>query len=159
GFVCNRALRDWQLKNVVKTSASNLISFLKGSDMYDPDRIEADRDLLRRFYLNKGYADVEIASGAAEYEAARKGFVITFTINEGEPYRFGTLDVVSDVKEAPADTLRSMLIAKAGAVYNAEAIEKTTENMTISLSKRGHPFAKVRTRAEVDRARRVVGVR
>jgi outer membrane protein insertion porin family len=98
-FVGNRALGKSQLKNVIKTSASNLLSFLKSSDVYDPNRVEADRDLLRRFYLSKGYADVQIVSATAEYGPARKGFVITFTIDEGDLYRFNALDVVSNVKE------------------------------------------------------------
>jgi len=157
-FVGNRAFGKSQLKNVIKTSESNLLSFLKSSDVYDPDRVEADRDLLRRFYLSKGYADVQIVGAAAEYDPARKGFVITFTIDEGDLYRFGTLDIVSNVKEVSADTLRAMLIAKAGGLYNAEAIEKTGENMTISLSKRGYPFAQVRPRGDRDRASRVVAV-
>jgi outer membrane protein insertion porin family len=157
-FVGNRAFGNWQLKNVIRTSESNLLSFLKGSDVYDPDRIEADRDLLRRFYLSKGYADVEIVSAAAEYDPARKGFVVTFTLDEGDRYRFGTLDVVSNVKEVTADMLRLMLTARAGAVYDAEAVEKAGENMTISLSKRGYPFAKIRTRGDRDRARRLINV-
>src|ERR1700674_5592707 len=126
-FAGNRAFGKSQLKNVIKTSESNLLSFLKSSDVYDPDRIEADRELLRRFYLSKGYADVQIVAAAAEYDAARKGFVITFTVDEGDVYRFGTLDIVSNVKEVPSEMLRPMLIARAGAVYNAEAVEKTAE--------------------------------
>ena len=112
-FLGNRAFGKSQLKNAIRTSESNLLSFLKSSDVYDPDRVEADRELLRRFYLSRGYADVQIASAAAEYDAARKGFVITFGVDEGEPYRFGTVDVVSNVKEVSADTLRAIVIARA----------------------------------------------
>ena len=72
-----------RLKDVIKTSESNWLSFLQTTDIYDPDRIEADRDLLRRFYLKHGYADVRIVSAVGEYDPAKKGFVITFTIDEG----------------------------------------------------------------------------
>src|ERR1700730_7798204 len=157
-FLGNRAFGKSRLKDVIRTSESNLLSFLKSSDVYDPDRIEADRELLRRFYLSRGYADVQVVAAAAEYDAARKGFVITFTVDEGDVYRFGTLDVVSNVKEVSADTLRAIVIAKAGGLYNAEALEKTTENMTISLSKRGYPFAQVRPRGDRDRVKRLVNV-
>ena len=61
------------LKDVIKTSENNL-SFLKSSDVYDPDRIEADRDLLRRFYLKHGFADVRITSPVtSEFDPAAKG--------------------------------------------------------------------------------------
>ena len=69
-FVGNRAYSDWRLKDVIKTGESNLLSFLKNNDLYDPDRIEADRDLLRRWYLKNGYADVRIVSAVAEFDPA-----------------------------------------------------------------------------------------
>ena len=99
--VANHAFGDRELKNVIRTSESNLLSYLKGSDVYDPDRIEADRDLLRRFYLRKGYADAEVVAAAAEYDPVRKVSVITFTVEEGDLYRFGSIDVISNVKEVP----------------------------------------------------------
>ena len=98
-FVGNTCLsRTGRLKDVIKTSESNWLSFLQTTDIYDPDRVEADRDLLRRFYLKHGYADVRIVSAIGEYDPAKKGFVVTFTIDEGSQYRVGTVDVVSNVR-------------------------------------------------------------
>ena len=71
---------------MIKTCESNWLSFLKTNDIYDPDRIEADRDLLRRYYLKNGYADVRIVSATGEYDPTAKGFIITFTIEEGAQY-------------------------------------------------------------------------
>src|SRR5581483_12459592 len=89
-FVGVHAFSQGRLRDVIKTSESNWLSFLQTTDIYDPDRVEADRDLLRRFYLQHGYADVRIISATGVYEPARKGFVITFTIDEGPKYRVGT---------------------------------------------------------------------
>ena len=72
-FVGNRAYPDWRLKQVIKTAESNWLSFLQTTDVYDPDRIEADRDLIRRFYLKHGYADVQVVSATGEYDPAQKG--------------------------------------------------------------------------------------
>ena len=94
-----------RLKDVIKTSESNLLSFLQTTDIYDPDRVEADRDLLRRFYLKHGYADVRIVSAVGEYDPAKKGFIVTFTIDEGSQYRVGTVDVVSNVRAIDPATL------------------------------------------------------
>ena len=77
-FVGNKAYSDFRLKDVIKTSESNLLSFLKSSDVYDPDRIDADRDLLRRFYLKHGFADVRIISATSEFDPAAKAFIVTF---------------------------------------------------------------------------------
>ncbi len=149
-FVGNRAYSDGRLKDAIKTSESNFLSFLKSTDIYDPDRLEADRDLLRRFYLKHGYADVRIVSAAGEYDPDKKGFVVTFTIDEGEQYRFGTVDVVSNVAAVPADSLRGKVKAKPGNVYNAEAVEKSIEDISIEVAKLGYPFANVRPRGDRD---------
>jgi outer membrane protein insertion porin family len=143
-FVGNHAYRDYRLKEVIKTTESNILSFLKNSDLYDPDRVEADRDLLRRFYLKHGYADIRIVSAAAEYDPEKKGFVVTFTIDEGARYQFGTIDIRSNVAAVDPDVLRSKLRMKPGAVYNAEAVEKSVEEMSIEVAKRGYPFAVIR---------------
>src|SRR6476660_5565240 len=115
-FVGTKAYSSSRLKEVVKTSESNWLSFLQTTDIYDADRVEADRDLLRRFYLQHGYADVRIVSAVGEYDPARKGFLITFTIDEGPLYHIGAVDVLSNVRALPPQLLRSRLKVSPGAV-------------------------------------------
>lgn len=147
-FVGNHAYSDYRLKNVVKTSVSNWLSFLQTTDVYDADRVEADRDLLRRFYLKHGYADVRIVSAAAVYDPAQKGFVITFTIDEGPLYHIGKVNVQSNVVAIDANSLRSVLRTNTGDVFDAEAVQKTVEDLAIEVSKRGYAFAAVHPRAD-----------
>ena len=131
-FVGNNAYSDTRLKDEIKTAETiPLIGFLKTTDIYDPDRIEADRDLLRRFYLKNGYADVRIVSAVASYDPEQKGFIVTFTIEEGERYRFGKVEIMSNVRAVDANALYAARCASApGGVYNAEAVEKSVEDMT-----------------------------
>ncbi len=147
-FLGARAYSHGRLKDVIKSSESNWLSFLQTTDIYDPDRVEADRDLLRRFYLQHGYADVRIVSAVGEYDPAKKGFIITFTIDEGGQYRIGTVDVVSNVHAIDPGSLRSKLKLSAGSVYNADLVEKSVEAMTIEASKRGYAFANVHPRGD-----------
>jgi outer membrane protein insertion porin family len=149
-FVGTKAFSSGRLTDVIKTSESNWLSFLQTTDIYDPDRVEADRDLLRRFYLKHGYADVRIVSAVGEYDPAKKGFVITFTVDEGSQYRVGKLDVVSNVHAIDPDSLRSSLKLSSGSVYNADLLEKSVEAMTIEAAKRGYAFANVRPRGDRD---------
>src|SRR6516165_1738959 len=137
-----------RLKEVIKTSESNWLSFLQTTDIYDPDRVEADRDLLRRFYLKHGFADVRIVSAVGEYDPARKGFVVTFTIDEGAQYRVGTIEVISNVRAIDPASLRSELKLSEGSVYNADLVEKSVELMTVQAAKHGYAFANVRPRGE-----------
>ena len=148
-FVGNNSFSATRLRDEIKTSETiPLIGFLQSADIYDPDRIEADRDLLRRFYLKKGFADVRIISAVAVYEPESKRFVVTFTIDEGQRYRFGTVEIISNVAAVDANTLYGRLRVGAGAVYNAEATEKSVENLAIEVARRGYPFAVVRPRGD-----------
>ena len=147
-FVGNKAYSDWRLKEVIKTAESNWLSFLQTTDVYDPDRIEADRDLIRRFYLKHGFADVQVVSATGVYDPSQKGFVVTFTIEEGPLYHFGNVDVQSNVRAVDAASLRSYLLMHSGQQYNGEAVEKTVEELTIELARRGYPFGTVRPRGD-----------
>jgi outer membrane protein insertion porin family len=147
-FVGNTAVAAWRLKGVIKTGQSGLFSFLTGSDLYDPDRVEADRDLLRRWYLDHGFADVRIAPARAELDPAARGIVVTFAVEEGAPYRFGKVDIASSVAQVDGRALEGVLKARAGDTYDAALIDKTVDDLTIALAKRGQPFAAVRAEAE-----------
>ncbi len=157
-FVGNKAYSDYRLKEVIKTAETTFLSFLQTTDVYDPDRIEADRDLIRRFYLKHGYADVQVVSATGVYDPAKKGFIVTFTIEEGPLYHFGAVDIQSNVRAVNAGSLRPTLRMAAGQIYNGEAVEKTVEDMTIELARRGYPFGQVRPRGDRNPTTRTIGV-
>jgi outer membrane protein insertion porin family len=157
-FVGNKSYSAWRLKEVIKTSESNWLSFLQTTDVYDPDRIEADRDLIRRFYLKHGFADVQVVAATAEYDPAKKGFTITFSIEEGPLYHFGNIDIQSNVRAVDSQSLKSIVRAHQGDLYNGEAIEKSVEDLTVEVSRRGYPFANVRPRGDRNPQTRTIAV-
>jgi outer membrane protein insertion porin family len=146
-FAGNNAYPANKLKGVVKTGEMNVLSFLLNNDVYDAERIDADRDLLRRFYLTHGYADVRVRSDART-DADNKGVVVTFTIDEGAQYRFGQVDIVSNVTSVDAAVLRAHLHTQSGEIYDAGAIDKTVEDLALALAKSGAPFATALPRSE-----------
>ncbi len=147
-FVGNRAFSSYRLKDVIKTRESNLLSFLGGSDVYDPDRIEADRDLIRRYYLKKGFADVQVVAALTEYDPQRKGFLVTFKIEEGQQYRVGSVDYQSSIPSLDGRVLARFSRVNVGSLYNAEALEKSVEEMQIEAARRGFAFAVVHPRGD-----------
>jgi outer membrane protein insertion porin family len=149
-FIGNNHFSDWRLKDVIKSGESNWLSWIKSNDNFDPDRVESDRDLLRRFYLKNGFADVRIVSALTEYDPSAKGFNITFTIEEGVQYKVASVDLISNVSAVDSNTLRGKLRLAPGNVYNADAVEKTVEDLSIEIAKRGYPFAIVRPRGDRD---------
>lgn len=147
-FVGNQAFSAYRLRDVIKTRETNFLSFLGSNDTYDPDRIEADRDILRRFYLKNGYADVQVIAALTEYDPERKGFLVTFKIEEGQQYRVGSVDFQSSIASLDGNSFRGLSRVSVGSVYNAEAVEKSVEEMTIEASRRGYAFASVKPRGD-----------
>src|SRR6201986_299208 len=117
-FIGNNAYSSYRLRDIIKTRESNLLSFLGGADVYDPDRVEADRALLRRYYLKHGYADVQVVAALTEYDPERKGFNVTFKIEEGQQYRVGSLDFRTSIPNFDASSLRSFSRVNVGSLYN-----------------------------------------
>lgn len=143
-FVGNNAFSSYRLRDVIKTHELNLLSFLASNDLYDPDRVEADRDLIRRFYLKNGFADVQVVAALTEYDPEKKGFNVTFKIEEGSQYRVGTVDFRSSIPNFDPTTMRNYSRVNVGALYNVELVEKSVEEMQIEASRRGYAFAVVR---------------
>ncbi len=157
-FIGNNKFSDFKLRDTITTQQSNWLSFLNNRDLYDADRVSADQELLRRFYLKNGYADFRIISATVDLDSREGGFVLTFTLEEGQQYRFGSVDVISNLRDVSGDELRSKVRAKAGGVYNAEQVEKSIEQITIELSKRGYAFAQVRPRGDRDVTNYIINV-
>src|SRR5436853_7616773 len=147
-FVGNSFYSSYRLKDIIKTHESNFLSFLGGNDVYDPDRVEADRDLIRRFYLKHGFADVQVVAALTEYDPERKGFLVTFKIEEGQQYRVASVNFASSIPTLDGSTFRNFSRVNVGSLYNAEALEKSVEEMQIEASRRGYAFAIVRPRGD-----------
>jgi len=140
-FVGNHAFGDRQLRAVIKTSQHSIISFLTGGDVYDPDRVDEDREQIRLYYRNHGYADASVRAAHAEYDPAARGFTLTFTIDEGQPYRFGDVSLACNVPGLDPARLRRLLTPKTGATFDGSALDKTTEALAVDMAKQGYPFA------------------
>jgi outer membrane protein insertion porin family len=151
-FIGNKVFGKRQLAAVIKTSATNMVSFLTGGDAYEPDRVAADREQLRLYYRSKGYADANVSSTSAEYDPALHGFTLTFSIDEGPLYRFGEIGVICDVPGLDSEKLRRLLVARPGAVFDGGALDKSTDVLAIELAKLGFPFAQAAPRITRDAA-------
>jgi len=143
-FVGNHQFSDSKLRSVIETKESRWYRFLTSADSYDPDRLQYDRELLRRYYLTEGYADFRVVSAVAELTPDRDGFIITFTLDEGERYRFGKIDVNIKLKDLPADTVLPLLTVHSGDWYDADAVEKSISALTDALGNRGYAFVEVK---------------
>jgi len=157
-FIGNTAFSDSQLRYVISTTQTNILSFLKSTNIYDPDRLSLDRELLRQFYLKNGYADVRVLSATADLDRDGGGFFITFTLDEGPKYRFGDMDVETSLPSLDPRSLRSSIVTRTGRVFNAQRIENSAEALTIAASQQGYAFAQVRPRFDRDEVNRRINI-
>ena len=140
-FVGNHAFGDRQLNAVIKTSVSSLITLLTGGDVYDPDRLNEDRERLRNYYRDHGYADANLTDARAVYDPSINGFVITFVIDEGQLYHFGDIGITCNVPGLDRNKLHHLLVPRSGALFDGRALEKTSEALAVQMAKLGFPFA------------------
>ena len=157
-FIGNRAFSDSQLRDIITTTQSGLFDFLKGTNIYDPDRLSLDRELLRQYYLKNGYADARVVSAGAELDRDGSGFFITFVIDEGEVFKFGSINLELAVAGVDTQGLQRELLTYSGRTFDQSQMDKTVERLTLVVSERGVAFARVRPRAARDAAARLINV-
>ncbi len=150
-FVGNHAFSEDRLKEVISSRQGVWWRFLSTSDTYDPERLNFDKELLRRFYLKNGYADVEITGAAAELSPERNSFFLTFTIHEGERYRVGKVTVNSTLRNLNGDSVLPDIEISQGDWYDGDAVERSVQAITDDLQGRGYPFVEVKPRISRNR--------
>jgi outer membrane protein insertion porin family len=157
-FVGNHQFSASRLREVIQTKESRWYRFLSSDDNYDPDRLTYDRELLRKFYLSEGYADFRVVSAVAELTPARDGFFITFTIEEGERYRFGKIDLTNQIPDVKIDDLRPLITVAEGDRYDADQVDKSIAALTDALGNRGYAFVDIQPRVKRNAEARTIDV-
>jgi outer membrane protein insertion porin family len=157
-FVGNSQVSASRLRGVMQTTETNLLSFFKSTDIYDPDRLANDLELIRRYYLKNGYADFRLVSSDVAFDANGGGYVITIAVEEGEQYRVGSVSVDPRLPGVDPQAIRGGIATSEGSVYNAEAVERTVQNLTANVARRGNPFALVRPVGSRDPSTRTISL-
>jgi outer membrane protein insertion porin family len=147
-FIGNTVFDDSDLRDQLVTTESAWWRILSTNDNYDPDRITFDRELLRRFYITQGYADFRVVSAVAELSPDRTNFYITFTVEEGEQYSFGDIEIISGIEELDPETLRPLVVAIPGEVYNAAEVDESIQALTFAAGTQGFVFVDIRPRVQ-----------
>jgi len=156
-FVGNRAFSERQLRDVITTSQSGWFDILKTAAFYDPERIEQDRELLRRYYLKHGFPDARIVSADATPNAEGTGYTVRFVIDEGDKYTFRPAEIHA-VAGIDTANLQSTVVIKPGSPFSQEQIDASVEKMTLALSAQGHASMEVRAIPDRDGASHTIGI-
>ena len=155
-FVGNQNYSDSRLKEIVATKEQAWYRILSSSDQFDPERLSFDRELLRRYYLRNGYADVQVTNATAELAPDRTGFFLTYTVDEGVRYRVGKVDVVSSIRNLEPASVRSLVEVAPGDWYDGDVVERVAQSLQDAANLRGFPFVDVQPRITRNREDRRV---
>ena len=155
-FIGNKIFGSDTLKSQIATEESRWWKFLASNDNYDPDRLQFDRESLRRYYINRGYADFKVLSAVANLTPDRTSFYLNFTVDEGVRYRFGSIEITSKIRELPAAQLRPLVNAKTGDIYSQDAVQKAIDALTNAAGTKGYAFAEVRPRIKRNAGSRTI---
>jgi outer membrane protein insertion porin family len=143
-IIGNEQYDDGRLRKEMFTKqAGGLLGFIKSNDSYDPDRLAADQQKLRAFYLTEGYADFRVVSALAELTPDRQDFIITYVVEEGPRYKFGTVEAESQLRDFNDARVLSLVKIRPGDWFNAKLVEDTVTGLNEVAGAQGYAFADV----------------
>jgi outer membrane protein insertion porin family len=157
-FIGNKEFSDKILADEISTKESRWWKFLSSSDVYDSDRIEFDREKLRRFYTARGHADFSTISAIAQITPQKDSFFVTFLLEEGIKYNIGEVSIVNNVEKFDSSVLEGEILAKKGKLYNSELIQKTIDKMVEVMSEQSYAFAHIEPRLTRNREDKIIDV-
>lgn len=142
-FLGNQEFADNELLNEISTKQSQWWRFLSSSDSFDSDRIEFDKEMLRRFYNTNGFADFAVISSSSQISANKDRFFITFLLEEGIKYNFGKINIINEIDKFDSKILNKKILIKQGSIYDAQLLEKTVDAFIETMSEASFAFGDV----------------
>jgi len=157
-FVGNQNISSYRLHQLMATTEMNFLSFIKTSDVYDADRLASDEEAIRKYYMKNGYADFRITNTDVHLDVAQGGYIVTITVDEGPQYHVSSVRVDSHIANVNGDDLLRFVSLSAGSVYNASAVELSTESITRDVARQGYAFSQVRPHGDRDEANHTIAL-
>lgn len=157
-FLGNKHYSNSDLRDEIMSKESRWYRFFSSADSYDSEKMDYDKELLRRFYTSRGYADFNVESAVAELSSDNKSFILTFSLDEGQRYKIGKINIVSELADVDVKPLYKDLEIEEGDWYNAEDIEKSINEMTETVNNQGISFVDISVEPERDTANGIMNL-
>jgi len=150
-IIGNAEFPDRRLRKEMATTESSWYKFFSSNDNYDPGRLQYDQEQLRTFYTNRGFADFRVVSAVAELTPDQEDFYITFTVDEGDEYRWGDISVETELDTLNKDFLENLIPFRKGEIYNASRVEDAIDSLNFAAGIGGYAFVDIQP--QIDRNR------
>lgn len=142
-FIGNRAFSDRRLRQVLETKQAGLLRTLIQRDTFVAERLEVDKQLLRDFYLARGYVDFNVTDASAEVARERDAVFVSFSVSEGRQFAFGKISTVSEVEGLDAAEFEAVQRIREGVIYSPSVVENNIARMENLALRKGLNFVRV----------------
>ena len=156
-IVGNEIFDDDEIRADFTLDTANWLSWIRQDDRYAKEALEGDLEILRSFYMDRGYADFKIESTQVAISPNKKDIFVTIGISEGDLYTISDVKLVGEMV-IPEAFLRGLILTQPGAVYNQRALTQTTELMAFRLGEEGYANAEIEPVPELDREKKEAAV-
>ena len=157
-FAGNANYSNSELRSLIMTKESKWFRFLETNDTYDPDRIEYDKHLLTKFYNSVGFADFSVISVTADLLPTKEGFILTYSIDEGDKYQFGDITINNKLKNVETSEVEKFISQRKGETFNLGTMESISEKIANYLGSKGYPQVEVYPDIKPYRGTKIVDV-
>ena len=142
-FVGNRAYSDRRLRQILETKQAGLLRQVIRGDTFVAERVELDKQLLRDFYLSRGFVDFQITDVSAEVARERDATFVTFNIREGQSFAVGKVSTSSTVEGVDAAEFEAVQKLRPGVTYSPAVIENNIARMENLALRKGLNFLRI----------------
>lgn len=150
-FVGNDHFSTSRLESIILTKESRWYRFFSSDDTYDPDRLSYDKELLRRYYHEHGYADFKVDSVVAELDPDEQEFYITYTLNEGKRYQFGKVKLTINLPNLKHEGLKQLVTLEKGEWFDSREVERVVDKLSMAIGERGFAFVEIEPKLKRNR--------
>ena len=157
-IIGNNHFKASRLRAEMATKTSSLLHIFSSGTSYDPDRLAYDQQKLRQFYLTEGYADFHVVSAVAELTPDKRDFIITYVVDEGPRYKFGDVNIESQIRDLRPEALKYLVKIKKGQWYNAKTVEDTVDLLNETAGTLGYAFADTNPRFDRDKDAKTMSI-
>ncbi len=156
-IVGNKTFSDKKLRKNFQLSTPTLFSFYTGSDQYSKQKLTADPESLRSYYLDRGYINFNIDSTQVSITPDKKDIYITINVTEGEQFSIKDVKLAGDLV-VPEGELIKLVTVQSGDVFSRKDTVDTTTRITERLGQAGYAFSNINTIPEIDQESKQVGL-
>ena len=156
-IVGNKAFKEGDLRDEMQLSTPNWLSWYTKNDLYSKQKLTADLEALRSFYLDRGYLEFAIESTQVSITPDKKDIYLTLNIHEGEQYKVSDIKLTGELLGKQAE-MEKLIKLKQGDVFSSAKLSSTTKSITDLLGTYGYAFATINPQPQINQSNRTVAL-